>query len=150
MFVARLDRIGIAHGAAGLDDGRDAGAGGLIYIITEGEERIGSEYAALASLASLAHGHVDRIDAAHLPGADTDDHAALAQHNGVAFDVFAHQPGEMQIAHFLLGRCAFCHDLELPEIVAASIARLYEQTAVDAAIIESYLALAAGIERAGA
>src|SRR5262249_17412511 len=119
----------------GLDDGRDAGASGLIDIITEGEERIGSEHAPLASLARFTHHQVNRIDAAHLPRADADDHAGFAQHDGVALDVLAHQPRETQIAHFLLGRCAFRHDFELPEIVATGIARLHEQTAIDAAII---------------
>ena len=87
------------------------------------------------ALAGLAHGQVDRIDPAHLPGADADHHAALGQHDGVALDVLAHQPGEAQVGQLRSGRapassplCIWC------EVVGpAQVARLHQQAAVHVA-----------------
>ena len=43
MFVASLDRVPVANGAAGLDHGRDPCFRGFVDIIAEGEERIRGE-----------------------------------------------------------------------------------------------------------
>src|SRR5579875_1650624 len=137
MFLARLDRFSVAHGAAGLDDCGDAGAGSLIDVVAEGKERIECQHRPVTAFAGFAHGNLHRINAAHLPGADAYYHAALAQHDGVALDVLAYQPGETQIAHFLLGGCAFGHDLELGEIIATPITVLHQQTTIDTAIISA-------------
>src|SRR5690242_3021270 len=66
MFVARLDRVGVAHRAAGLNDRGDAGACGLINVVAEGKERIRCQHRTLAPLTRFAHRNLDRIDAAHL------------------------------------------------------------------------------------
>src|SRR5439155_27004953 len=50
MVVTGLDRIRIAHGAAGLDDCCDACSGGFIDVVPEGEESIGSQHAAAGPL----------------------------------------------------------------------------------------------------
>src|SRR5579884_2642536 len=135
LFVARLDGIAVAHGAAGLDNRRDSRTCGFLNIVAEGEEGIGGQNRTFASLTRFAHRDLYRIDAAHLSGPNTNNHAIFAKHNGVALDVLAHQPGEAQIAHFLLARPAFGHDFELSEIVTTDIAVLHQQTTIDAAII---------------
>ena len=43
MLVRRFDHFLVTDRPAGLDDGRDPGAGGLLEAIGEGEEAVGSE-----------------------------------------------------------------------------------------------------------
>src|SRR5438105_3985932 len=87
MLVARLDRVLVAHRSAGLDDRRHAGRGRLVNVVPEWEEGIGSHDRSAAALTGFAHRHVNRIDPAHLAGANTDDHAVFSEDDGIAFYV---------------------------------------------------------------
>ena len=90
MFVGGGDDVFVADGAAGLDDGGDAGLSGHIHVVCEGEEGVGCQDGAFGiqtGFLGLPAGNARRIDAAHLTGADTDGGAVFHQHDGVRFDV---------------------------------------------------------------
>ena len=110
-----------------------------IDVVAEREERIRRQHAPLLAAIRLAHGHVRRIDPAHLPGADADDHAILAQHDGVALDMLGDDPRELQIGQLRVGRRPLRHRLStlarnrrLSDIPRS----LHQQPAIDAAKIE--------------
>src|SRR5260370_20737471 len=79
VFVAGGDGVLVAQGAAGLDDGSNAGAGGFIDIVAERKEGVRGQHAPLDPIAGLAHGQVDGIDAARLARADAGHHRLLRQ-----------------------------------------------------------------------
>ena len=136
MVVTGLDRVRVAHGAAGLDDRCDACFGGFVDIIAEGEEGVGSQHAAARALAGLADGQMNRIHPAHLTGADAHHHPLLAQHDGVTLNVLAHQPGEAKIIQLGFGRLTFGDDFQVGKVVRADVASLDEQAAVDTPVVE--------------
>jgi hypothetical protein len=53
VLIAGLDRVLIAHGTAGLDDGSDSRLGRLIDVVAKRKESVGSHHAANRSIASL-------------------------------------------------------------------------------------------------
>jgi len=70
-----------------------------------------------------------------LAGADTDDHASLGQHNGIALDVLAHPPGETE--RRLLGRGGTTAGHHLPAQGRLDrVPVLRQQAARDAAQLE--------------
>ena len=72
VLVAGGDGFVIAAGTARLDDRGDTRLGGAVDRVVKREERIGGEHGAASPIAGFFQGNFDRIDAAHLAGADTD------------------------------------------------------------------------------
>ena len=72
-LIDRCDHLGVPLRAAGLDEGRDAGAERQLRAVGEGKERIRGQHGVLervSVLARLLEGDPHRVDAAHLAGAD--------------------------------------------------------------------------------
>src|SRR5581483_9077863 len=61
VFVASVDGILVADGAAGLDDGADAVPGRLVDVVAEGKKCVGGQHAPLAFRARLQARHVHGI-----------------------------------------------------------------------------------------
>jgi hypothetical protein len=119
LLVGGGDHLGVAHGAAGLDDRGGAGLGQHVEAVAEGEEGIRGDHAAgddEAGVLGLDRSDARGVDAAHLAGADADGHAVLAVHDGVRLDVLGHAPGEQQVAQLLLGGRALGDDLQVGRI----------------------------------
>src|ERR1700741_5131456 len=75
VLVGGGDDLGIAHGAAGLDDGAHAGPGRRVHAVAEGEEGVGRQRRLReveAVVARLHHRDAGRVDAAHLPRPDAE------------------------------------------------------------------------------
>ena len=83
VLVAGGDDFIIATGPARLDDRGDTRLGGAVNRVVEREERIGGEHGAAGAIAGFFQGDFDRIDAAHLTGADADEHAIFGQYDCV-------------------------------------------------------------------
>ena len=77
VFVTRGDDFFILDGAARLNRGRDAGFGGFVNAVSEGEERVGCDDPALATFARFAGGDFGGVEAAHLARSDADRHAVF-------------------------------------------------------------------------
>ena len=71
VLVAAIDAVLVSHGAAGVDDDRDAGLAGFFNGIApcEREESITGEDRALHVLAGLFHGDFDALHAVRLAAA---------------------------------------------------------------------------------
>src|SRR5579883_1678954 len=97
------DYVGIAHRAAGLNEGGGAGLGGLLDAVRKRKERVGGDHTARERRLRFHHGDFDGIDAAHLAGADTDGGSILGENNGVGLDVLRDFPGKAQRKHLFGG-----------------------------------------------
>src|SRR5947199_3503610 len=60
----------VAHGSAGLDDGRDPGVGRGVDAVTKREERIGGQHRSAGPVASALDRDLHRPDAVRLTAAD--------------------------------------------------------------------------------
>ena len=101
VFVSGGDGFLVSDGAAGLDDGGDAGSGRGVNAVSEGEESVGGHDAARDGLPGLHDADLGGIDAAHLTGADAHEFGALGVNDGVRFDVLAALPGKEEGFYFL-------------------------------------------------
>ena len=113
VLVAGGDGFGIADRAARLDDSADAGAGRFVHVVAKWEERIGGEHAARDAVAGLAHRHVRRIHAAHLPGAHAERRIDGGIDDGIGFHMIHHPPAKKQRAPFAVRRRPFRDDLAI-------------------------------------
>src|SRR5581483_3207406 len=95
-LVRGADTFVVAHGAAWLDDGADAGLSRQPHVVGEGEKRVRGQYRAGRAPAGGPDGQEDAIDAAGLAGADTEQRPVPRQDDSVGLDVLAHLPGEPQ------------------------------------------------------
>ena len=133
-FVSSSNHFGVAHRAAWLNHRADAVGSCIIDAVTEREEGIGGHDGTLnlqAGMLGLDGGNACRVDAAHLAGADTDRLAVAGVDNGIGFDELGHFPGEDQVVHFLFGRRALGHHLEVGFSNHADVATLNQQAAVN-------------------
>jgi hypothetical protein len=147
LLVGGGDHFRIAHRAAGLDHRRGAGLGQHVEAVAEGEEGVRCRHRAdhgEAVVLGLDRGDARRIDAAHLAGADADGHAVLAIDDGVRLDVLGDAPGEQQVGHFLRGRRAFGHHLDVGLADARLVGALQQQAAADALVVEQPATLPSG------
>ena len=97
VFVGGGNDFIITHGAAGLNDGGNAGLSSGIDAIPEREKGIRSHDGTgnhQAFVGGFDAGDTGRIHAAHLPCADTDGLAVFAIDDGVGFNKFGNFPGE--------------------------------------------------------
>lgn len=107
MFVGGLDGFLVPDGAAGLDDGGDAGSGRGVNRVPEGEESVRGHDAALDGLPGLHDAYLGGVHAAHLSGADADEFGTLGIDDGVRLDVLAALPGEEEGFDFFFRGLAF-------------------------------------------
>ena len=103
VFVGGSDGFFVPDGAAGLDDGGNAGSGRGVNAVPEGEESVRGHYAALDGFSGFHDADLGGVNAAHLSGADAHEFGALGVNDGVRFDVLAALPGEEEGFHFLFG-----------------------------------------------
>src|SRR4051812_23829160 len=87
VLVGGGDGFFVADTAAGLNDGGDAGRGGSVNRVREGEEGVGGENRALRAVTRFLDCDFYRIDSAHLAGTATDERVVLGEYDGVAFYV---------------------------------------------------------------
>ncbi len=106
MLVAGANRLFIAAGPAGLDDGRDASRRGQVRPVTEREEGVGGEDRLLGARSRFLDGDPHRIQPAHLTRAHTHNLAVSGQDDRVGLYRCADAPGECQVPPFGLGRRA--------------------------------------------
>ncbi len=81
--VGGVDDLGVADGAAGLDDGGCAGLGDGFEAVGEWEEGVGGGYGALEREDGFHGAEAGGVDAAHLAGADADGLAVALGEAGV-------------------------------------------------------------------
>src|SRR4051794_27675777 len=96
VLVAGGQGLVVAPGAAGLDDGRDAGPGGEVGAVAEGEEGVGGEHRPPGPLAGLLDGDLDRVEPAHLAGTHADELPTPDQDDRVRLHRLADPPGESE------------------------------------------------------
>ena len=99
-----------------------------------------------APRAGLPHGDFDRIDAAHLPGADAQQHSLLGQHDGVRLHVPHDAPGEAQIGQFSVCRLAARDHLPLAFRIGRQVAVLHEKAAGDVPVLPGRWLLVQGAD----
>ena len=83
VLVAGGENFIIAARTARLDDRGNTRFSGAVDRIVEREKRIGGEHGAAGAIAGFFQGDFDRIDAAHLAGADADEHAIFCEDDRV-------------------------------------------------------------------
>src|SRR4051812_19430968 len=95
MLIRRGNDFGILLRTTRLDDRADSIFRSDVEAVAEREERIGGHDGA-GDFQLLVRGFdccdAGGIDAAHLPGADTDGHAIVSENDGVRFHELAHAP----------------------------------------------------------
>src|SRR6516165_164327 len=147
VLVGCGDDLRVALAAARLDDRADAEACGNIQIVAKRQERIGRHYRARERdvlVACLHGGDARGIHATHLPGAHADRGAAARENDRVRLDEPAHAPREAQVGELRGRRLTSGGYRERFLRWIAAVARLHEQTAGDAAVLE--LATSVGCE----
>ena len=131
MFVGGSDGFFVPDGAAGLDDGGDAGSGRGVNAVPEGEESVRGHYAALDGFSGLHDADLGGVNAAHLTGADAHEFGALGVNDGVRLDVLAALPGEEEGFHFLFGGLALGDALQAVGAEDGEVSFLDEEAAYD-------------------
>ena len=130
VLVRRLDYLVIAHRAARLDDGRDAGFGRRVDAVAEREECVrrhdGTGYVE-ALVSGLDRRDPGAVDAAHLAGADADRHVVPAEDDGVRLHVLDDLPGEQHVVHLPGCRRLLGYDLEVAGRDDTPVGVLHEQ-----------------------
>ena len=111
----------------------DPGLDRQLRAVGEREVGVGRHHRAGDLGASLLDREPDRVDAAHLAGADADRGEVAREHDRVRADVLADLPGEQQLAPLGLGRAALGDDLHLGAILEVGVAILDEHPADDLA-----------------
>ena len=131
VFVGGSDGFFVPDGAAGLDDGGDAGSGRGVNAVSEGEEGVAGHDAALDGFSGFHDADLGGVNAAHLTGADADEFRALGVNDGVTFDVLAALPGEEQGFHFFFRGLALGDALQALGAEDGEVPFLDEKTADD-------------------
>ena len=137
--VAGLDHLGVAFRAAGLDHRGGAGLDRQLGAVGEGEEGVGGDGGAgqqgvgllAAGVAALLDREADRVDAAHLAGADAERGAVLGDHDRVGADAADDGPGEEHVVPLLLARLGLGHHLHQLARLGVAVAVLDQQPAED-------------------
>src|SRR5215218_11209102 len=149
--LAGLDHLGVAFGAAGLDNRGGAGLDRQLGAVGEGEEGVGGEGGAgeealglgAAGLAALLDREADGVDAAHLAGADAEGGAAFGDDDRVGADAAADGPGEEHVLPLLLARLVAgdgLHDLPRLGVAVAVLDQQPADHALDVAFARVGLA----------
>ena len=113
-----------------------AGIDHHVEAVAEREERVRRHRRTLqrqAGVRRLDRRDPRRVDAAHLPGADAQGHAAAAEHDRVRLDELGHPPGEHQVlrAAAAVG-CFLVTTRRSARPTVVRVRRLHQQAAADA------------------
>src|SRR5207302_4866810 len=128
-FVGGGDHLVVAHGTAGLDDGRRPGRHRRVDAVAEREEGIAGADAAPGPAVGLLGRHLGRVDPALLAGADAVGHAALGQDDGVAAGGGADLHGEGHVVELLVGGGDLRNDLPGRAVLVGGVGLLHEEAA---------------------
>src|SRR5690348_16621389 len=120
------DHIPIPDRSARLYDGGCSGRGQRLHPVGKREERIRSHHASLQRRLRLHHRNLDRVHAAHLPGAYAERRAILRKHDGVGLHVLGNFPGEPHRGHFVRRSRALCDRLQFAFVDFAQIRLLHQ------------------------
>src|SRR5690554_1487355 len=140
VFVGGIDDFLVAHGAAGLDNGGNAGFSRSVDTVPEREECVRSHDRAFhfqAFISGLDTGNPGAVHTAHLAGPNPDGAAGSGVHDGIGFDVLGHLPGKQQVAQFVFRRLAFGHDLDVFHRHHAQVPVLDQQPAGNAFVVHA-------------
>src|SRR5437660_9331450 len=141
VLVRGRDHLGVVHGAAGLDDRRDAGSCRFVDAVAEREEGVARETGAtrvVALLLRLVHREKRGVDPAHLAGADSDRRLTLGEENRVGFHGSHGGPREPQVVPFYPRWLALAGDRPLTFLrrAAEAVAVLRQEAPADPLEIE--------------
>jgi hypothetical protein len=95
--VDEIDGILILERAAGMDDGGDAGVKEQLRSVGEREKSVAGGDGAGHAISGFFDCDPSGAGTIHLSGAGTKQHSIFANDDGVALDVFADEPGELQV-----------------------------------------------------
>lgn len=107
IFLAVPDRIFVADGTAGLDEGGDACLMAHLYTVVERKKGVGGEYRPgeiNAELPGFLDRLPERVDPAGLSATLSDQLFIFYQRNGVGFKVFAYEVSKYKIVPLLFPR----------------------------------------------
>src|ERR1035437_10988914 len=139
--VGEVDGFLVFFGAAGVDDGGDAGVDEEFGGVGEGEEGVGAgdgavEFFGVAVFVGEFEGNLDGHGAGHLAGAGGEELAITGEGDGVGLDVLGDEPDEGEIEPFGFGGLAGAGD-GAGFFVEAGEGRLLEEDAAgDGAVVE--------------
>ncbi len=146
MGVGGFDHLFVADGAAGLDDGGDAGRRRRLDAVGEGEEGVGGHDGAPGLLAGGAGSEHDAGDAVGLTGTHAQQRLIPGEDDGVGLDVLGDAPGEAHVGGLFGGGTPLGDDLYVHLVVGDVVAALDEHSPNHAAVVH----LAAGGRGSGA
>src|SRR5690554_31536 len=145
VLVSGVDHFLVAHGAARLDHGGDAGRCRSIDVVLEREEGVRGHDRTLhfqAFVGGLDASDFGAVNAAHLACAHADGAAGFGVHDGIGFHVLGHFPGEQQVVQFLFGGLALGDYLHVFHGDHAQVTVLHQQAAGHALVVHGLGALA--------
>ena len=134
-LVGSRNHFVIAHRAAGLDDASGTCVDHHVQTVAEREEGVAGDHSASQReirVAGLDAGDAGRVQAAHLAGAHTHGHAALAEDDGVGLDELGHVPGEQQVVQLVLGGLLGGHHFQVSQGQLVGVGRLNQDAGADA------------------
>src|SRR2546421_2630525 len=100
-LIDQLDRLVVLHRPAGVNNCRHTRLQQKLWRIGERKKRVRRRHRATDAAARLAECQPGGRGAVHLPRASPQQHTILCNGNRVALDMFAHQPREFQVLHFI-------------------------------------------------
>ena len=112
-----------------MNDSRDAGFLHFIDAVAKREKCVTGDDAVAAALACLQAGDEAAIQAAHLSGPGSQQHAAFCENDRVGFPVSTNFPRKPQVGLFLVGWFARCNDLPVGVRLRQVVSILHQQAA---------------------
>src|SRR4051794_35415957 len=129
----------VAHAAARLYDRMRTGVNHYFESVPKGKESVGRDHRAIqaqAGILRLNRSDARGIDAAHLPGAYAQRHAALAKDDGIGLHELRYAPCEQQVGELCRRGSKAGHHSKLGGVDVVHVGSLHQQTAADTFEIE--------------
>src|SRR5947199_6870578 len=143
--LAGLDCLVVAHRAARLDDGADAGVDQHLRPVGKGEERVTCGYRTFRAVAGTRDSEAARVDPVDLTHADADSCACGSEQDRVGLDRTARGPCERKVTQRLLVNSVARRQRPGSRVVAGRVHRvhrLHEQAAADRPHLDAVTTLA--------